>query len=330
MDGITEKTAIEGSKIEFRKISAHFGASVTGIDVGKPLSAADHQALSEGLAKYEVLVFRDQDITAQNLMDFGSSFSELTVHPFSPNDDNNPELIVFDNKEGNPPFSTDVWHSDETFRLEPPMATMLCAKIVPEVGGDTMFSSMSAGYESLSQKIKDLIEDMVGVHDLGPFKRLFGGTKEGRALLLDYGNRYPLVAHPIVRIHPESGKRVLFVNPQFTVHIEGLTQRESDHLLDILFHQAVIPEYQYRHHWEPNTLVLWDNRSVQHYAVHDYYPQRRKMDRVTLKGTVPVGPAGPSVFLEDYLAQHDDSEDGVDKFGGHRPLRQFDRENPEI
>ena len=169
------------------------------------------------------------------------------------------------------------------------MATALCAKVVPEVGGDTVFASMSAAYEGLSERLQALIDGLRADHDIKPFKALFEDTPEDRKTLQHFEEIYPPMTHPVVRVHPATGHRVLYVNPQFTIRIKDMDERESASLLDTLFHQVLIPECQYRLHWRPYTLAMWDNRSVQHYAVHDYWPQARIMDRVTIKGTRPVG-----------------------------------------
>jgi taurine dioxygenase len=179
-------------------------------------------------------------------MDFGRRFGELTVHPFAPNEGKNaPELIKFRNDETTPPFGTDVWHSDETFRAEPPMATILCAKETPAVGGDTMFVSMSAAYDGLSDKMQQLISGLYAIHDMKPFRPLFGQSLEERKKLQHFELQYPPQLHPVVRIHPVSGRKVLFVNPQFTLGIDGMEETESRALLDTLFRQASVPEYQF-------------------------------------------------------------------------------------
>ena len=189
---------------------------------------------------------RDQDITSDNLIDFGRRFGELTVHPFSPHDEKAPILIKFRNDETNAPFGTDVWHSDETFRAQPPMATILCAKEVPAVGGDTMFASMSAAFDGLSSRLKEFISGLEAIHDLKPFRTLFGNTEEDRKKLQHFELMYPPQVHPVVRVHPVSGRKVLFVNPQFTIAIKDIDERESRSLLDTLFYRALIPEYPFR------------------------------------------------------------------------------------
>ena len=281
--------ATTDAALKVRKVGAFLGAEVTGIDLTRPLDDATVKAIGDGLAVHEVLVFPRQAISSEDLKRFGRYFGELTVHPFSTNAADSPELIVYDNKEGNPPAATDIWHSDETFRECPPMGTMLCSKIVPQIGGDTAFHSMTAAYESLSDRLQHFISGLEAVHDFKPFKALFSETEEGWRKLRHFEEIYRPVTHPVVRVHPVSGKKVLFVNPQFTLFIKGMEERESRALLDTLLRVTTVLEHQYRHRWEPNMVVFWDNRSTQHAAVHDYYPQRRLMERVTISGDRPHG-----------------------------------------
>ncbi len=308
----------ERAGVTVTKIGAHLGADVGGVDLRRPLSDAQFSAIDDALVEHELIIFRGQEISSDNLMAFGRRFGELTVHPFAPNEGKNaPELIKFRNDEKTPPFGTDVWHSDETFRAEPPMATILVAKEVPAVGGDTMFVSMSAAYDGLSDRMQQLISGLNGIHDMKPFRPLFGKSEEERRRLQHFELMYPPQLHPVVRIHPVSGRKVLFVNPQFTLAIDGMEENESRALLDLLFRQALVPEYQFRLHWAPHTIAMWDNRSTQHYAVHDYYPQRRYMERVTIKGGPVTGVprADPaSIRRLKYVAP-----EGVDAHGGHKP-----------
>jgi taurine dioxygenase len=304
--------------VTVRKTGVNLGAEISGIDLKRPLSDAQFKAVEAALVEHQLIVFRNQDISSENLMQFGRRFGELTVHPFAPNEGKNaPELIKFRNDEKTPPFGTDVWHSDETFRAEPPMATILCAKEVPAVGGDTMYVSMAAAYEGLSDRMQQLVSGLEGIHDMKPFRPLFGKSEEERKKLQHFELTYPPQLHPVVRIHPVSGRKVLFVNPQFTVGINGMEENDSRALLDLLFRQASVPEYQFRHHWEPHTIAMWDNRSTQHYAIHDYYPQRRYMERVTIKGGAVSGVARAeptSIRRLKYVAPA-----GVDVHGGHKP-----------
>jgi taurine dioxygenase len=306
------------------RVGVNIGAEITGVDLRRPLSDEQFSVVNEALVENELIVFRNQDISSENLMAFGRRFGPLTVHPFSPNDQQAPELIKFRNDETTPPFGTDVWHSDETFRAEPPMATALCAKDVPAVGGDTMFASMSAAFDGLSDRMQQFISGLEAIHDFKPFKALFGKSEEERKNLQRYELMYPPQLHPVVRVHPVSGRKVLFVNPQFTIGIKDMDERESRTLLDTLFHQTLIPEYQHRHHWTPNTLIVWDNRSTQHYAVHDYYPQRRYMERVTIKGGAVTGVerADPASVRKAKFSV----PDHVDTHGGHAPKSLPERE----
>jgi taurine dioxygenase len=307
----------ERAGVTVTRVGVNLGAEITGIDLRRPLSDEQFEAIDTALIENELIIFRNQDISSDNLMDFGRRFGELTVHPFSPNEVSAPQLIKFRNDETTPPFGTDVWHSDETFRAEPPMATVLCAKEVPAVGGDTLFASMAAAFDGLSDRMQQFVSGLEAVHDFKPFKALFGTSEEERKNLQRYELLYPPQLHPVVRVHPVSGRKVLFVNPQFTIGIKGMDERESRMLLDTLFHQALIPEYQFRHHWAPHTLIMWDNRSTQHYAVHDYYPQRRYMERVTIKGGPVIGVerADPeSVRKVKFVVSGN-----VDPHGGHRP-----------
>jgi taurine dioxygenase len=272
------------------RVGANLGAEITGVDLRRSISAEMRDAIETALVENELIIFRDQDISSENLIDFGSQFGELTVHPFAPRDENVSVLIKFRNDETNPPFRTDVWHSDETFRKEPPKATILVAKEVPAIGGDTMFASMSAAFDGLSDRMQHFISGLEAIHDFKPFRELFDESEADRKNVMRWELLYPPAVHPVVSVHPVTGRKVLFVNPQFTVAIKDMDERESRSVLDVLFQQALIPEYQFRHHWAPHALVMWDNRSTQHYAVNDYFPQRRYMERVTIKGGPVDGP----------------------------------------
>jgi taurine dioxygenase len=281
----------ERAGVVAKRIGAHLGAEISGVDLRKPLSEAQFKAIEDALVDNELIVFRDQEISSDHLLAFGRRFGELGVHPFAPNQGKNaPALIKFRNDAKTPPFGTNIWHSDETFLAKPPMATILVAKEVPAIGGDTVFVSMSAAYDGLSDRMQQFISGLDGIHDMKSFGSLFGKSERERKQLQHFERMYPPQLHPVVRIHPVSGRMVLFVNPQFTIAINGMEERESRELLDLLFQQALVPEYQFRLHWRPHTIAMWDNRSTQHYAIHDYYPQRRYMERVTIKGGRVHGP----------------------------------------
>ena len=310
----------ERAGVTVTRVGVNLGAEISGVDLRQPLSDAAFRVIEDALVEHALIIFRDQDITSDQLIGFGRRFGELTVHPFSPHDEKAPVLIKFRNDETNPPFGTDVWHSDETFRAEPPMATVLCAKEVPAIGGDTMFVSMAAAFDGLSDRMKQLICGLEAIHDLKPFRTLFGDNEEERKNLQRFELLYPPQVHPVVRVHPASGRKVLFVNPQFTIAVKDMDERESRSLLDTLFQQALVPEYQFRHHWAPHTIAMWDNRSTQHYAVNDYYPQRRFMERVTIRGGPVTGVerADPASVRKAKLLV----PANVDRHGGHQPHPQ--------
>ena len=312
-----DRLVVERAGLEIRRVGVSLGAEVSGLDLKQPLPDEQFTAISDALVEHELLIFRNQEISSDALIALGERFGELTVHPFAPSEDEQPVLIRFRNDENSAPFGTDIWHSDETFRREPPMATILCAKVVPAVGGDTMFASMTAAFEGLSPRMQQFISGLEAIHDIRPFRALFGDSEEDRRRLQSYELKHPLQPHPVGRVHPVSGRRVLFVNPQFTLAIRNMDETESRSLLELLFRQALVPEYQFRLHWQPHTLVIWDNRSVQHYAVHDYYPQRRYMERVTIKGGPVLGVETASA--DEVGRRKFDVPAGVDPYGGHRP-----------
>ena len=264
-------------QLSLRQIGVYLGAEVTDIGLTKELDEPTIDALKLAHAKHGVLVFPDQKISSEDLKRFGRYFGDLTVHPFSSSAEDAPELIVYDQKEGNPPPPTDIWHTDETFRNAPPMGTALCSKIVPDVGGNTAFCSMTAVYEGLSDRLQSFLSGLEAVHDFKPFRSLFPDTREGIERMRKYEDLYPAATHPVVSVNPVTEKKVLFVNPQFTLYIKGMEEDESRTILDLLFRKTYIHEYQYRHRWDANMLVFWDNRWTQHSALHDYYPKRRLM-----------------------------------------------------
>jgi taurine dioxygenase len=311
------RIATESDTVCVRQVGANLGAELDGVDLTKTLSDDEFETIHAALVAHELIVFRDQEVSSADLIAFARRFGELSVHPFAPSETEAPELIKFRNDATTPPFGTDVWHSDETFRAEPPLATVLCAKEVPAIGGDTVFASMTAAFEGLSDRMQRFISGLEAIHDIRPFKALFGQGEAERKKLQVYELRYPPQTHPVVRVHPVSGRKVLFVNPQFTVAIKDMDEREGRALLDTLFHQALIPENQFRLRWAPHTLAMWDNRSTQHYAVHDYYPQRRFMERVTIRGGPVEGVAAADA--KDVRKVKFEIPPGVDPYGGHTP-----------
>ena len=284
--------------LNIRRLGVFLGAEVRGVDLTQPLDASLVQALTQAHAEHGVLVFPDQVMSSEDLRRFGRHFGQLTVHPFSTNAADSPELIVYDNKEGNPPAPTDIWHTDETFRVAPPMGTALCSKIIPGIGGNTAFANMNAVWEGLSDRWQHFLSGLEAVHDFKPFRGLFSDDRAGIERMRKFEDLYPATTHPLVTRHPVTGVKVLFVNPQFTLHIKGMAEDESRMILEMLYRKTLTHEYQYRHVWAPDMLVFWDNRLVQHSALHDYYPQRRLMERITIGGTRPIAADPPADVRE--------------------------------
>jgi taurine dioxygenase len=309
---------------EVVRLGGNIGAEIRGIDLRKPMPQEQFLALRDAFVRHEVLVFRNQDISLDEQMAFGRLFGELSIHPFSPNLDDKREVIVLDYSADNPPALTDQWHADETFRSAPPSITILRAKVVPAYGGDTLFASMTAAYTGLSERMKQYIHGLEALHDFKPWRHLFTSSETHQASLRALEREFPNPSHPVVRIHPLTGRRVLNVNAQFVTRIQGLKDDESQMILQYLYGRAAIPEYQLRVKWQPDTVVMWDNRSTQHYAPHDYYPQRRTMNRVTICGEPVVGVAGPYT-PEEGVAPLPDGHHVTPAKQGKRPTREFER-----
>ena len=292
------------SSVAVIKRGAHLGAEITGVDLTQPPDESDFTFIEGAFVENQVLVFRDQDISLDQYVAFARRFGEITVHPFRSREAGSnkladtgrtdyPELIILDNSGDKPPHSTDQWHSDESFRETPPAATLLRSVISPEIGGDTVFASMTAAYDGLPVALQQFYETLVALNDFKVFRSLYSHNYDGRQKLVEMEEIYPNMAHPVVRIHPISKKKLIYVSPQTTTEIVGVREFESEKILDMLYRLPEIPEYQFRVKWEPNMIVIWDNRSVQHYAPRDYLPHHRRMERLTIKGDRPYGVAGP-------------------------------------
>jgi len=309
---------------ELTRLGGNIGAEIRGLDLRQPIPAPTFERLQAAFVRHEVLVFRDQDITLDQQMAFGRQFGELSIHPFSPNLDDKREVIVLDYSADNPPALTDQWHADETFRTAPPALTILRANIVPSYGGDTLFASMTAAYTGLSERMKQYIHGLEAVHDFKPWRPLFTSSEAHQAKLRELERAYPNPSHPVVRIHPVTGRRVINVNAQFTTKLKGVSAEEGEMILQYLYGRAKVPEFQLRVKWQPHTVVMWDNRSVHHYAPHDYYPQRRSMSRVTVAGDEVRGVAGPYA-PEAGVEALPDGHNVASAAPGSRPRREFER-----
>ncbi len=272
------------ARLDIAPMTPCIGAEIGGIDLRDDLSGEQIADIRAALLTYKVIFFRDQDITEDQHIAFARRFGELEVHPITPKDQPHPEIFHLKTNEITRPGSkvgADLWHSDVTWRAEPSLGSILRARIMPEVGGDTMFADMVAAYDGLSPAMKQWLPTLTAVHDGSIFATLRGQSKE------TFWEQFPQPRHPVIRTHPETGARALYVNCAFTTHIEGLSDKESAWLLDHLYSQASRPEYQCRYRWKANSIAFWDNRACQHYAVADYYPAMRAMERVTVIGDRP-------------------------------------------
>lgn len=271
---------------QVERLGVRLGAEISGVDLREPLPPATLHAFEAALIEHKVVMLRDQHLTTEQHVALSRQFGDLEVHPMRPQGEF-PEILVLDNHKDNPVLSTDVWHSDTTFRKTPTKYTILRCQIMPKLGGDTLWANMEAAYDGLGSSFKTMVDGMRAVHDFQNFRVLFKNTDEDRAKLRKMEDLFPNPSHPVVRTHPVTGRKSIYVNPQFTLRIEGLKPAESRAILDVLFAQALVPEYQFRLRWAPGTIVFWDNRSTQHYAANDYYPERRRMERTAVIGDAP-------------------------------------------
>lgn len=273
--------------ISVRKMTLAIGAEVGGVDLRDPSEALTKE-LTDLLLEHLVLFFRDQDLSPAQHVALGRRFGELHLHSTAASHPEQPEIILLDNDERHPP-NIDAWHSDVTMDVEPPMASILRAVEVPAVGGDTMWASMYAAYEALPTVMQQMLEQLVAVHHYpDSFRSGILRQEDGYAKLERYDAEHPPVEHPVVRTHPVTGRKALFVNSTFTKYLRGVGRKEGRALLDMLQqHVATRPEFHVRFKWERNSIAFWDNRCTQHYAVADYFPRVRRMQRVTICGDRP-------------------------------------------
>ncbi|WP_374525958.1 TauD/TfdA dioxygenase family protein [Sphingopyxis sp.] len=257
------------------------GAEISGLDLSREQDDAVIAEIRAALLAHKVVFFRGQPITPAQHIAFARRFGTLEIHPATPKDQADPEVLHIahgPDSRGRENF----WHSDVTWRAEPSLGSILRAVEVPAVGGDTLFADMGAAFRGLSPAMQAWCRELTAVHDIARvFAKRLGKPVE------ELHEQYPPQRHPVVRTHPETGEQALYVNTAFTSHIEGLSAKESDRLLQHLYAQAAFPEYQCRFHWEPGSIAFWDNRAAQHYAASDYFPAVRRMERVTIAGDRP-------------------------------------------
>lgn len=275
-------------------LSPAVGAEIKNIDLAQELDDNSWEIVKNAFHRHSVLVFRNQTITVDQQKRFGRYFGELFIqeHLLPLTLEGHPECIELHNNDKKPP-GLNYWHTDNSGLAKPPLGTMLYAKITPKIGGDTLFSSMYLAYDALSDSLKSFIKPFHCVHDM---KKAFGAEyKTVQAQLKKYGidpdkhfQDYKPLQHPLVRTHPATKKQALYFSEPYTTHIEGLSLKESNMILNFLYQHIQTQEFIYRHRWQTNDLVIWDNRCLQHYAVADYFPEERLMHRLNVCGEVPV------------------------------------------
>ncbi|MEM6584633.1 MAG: TauD/TfdA family dioxygenase [Pseudomonadota bacterium] len=276
-----DRAQLDTGALTIKPMTPAIGAEIHGIDLGAPDIAASVPAIRAALLKHGVIFFRDQDLTQEQHIAFARHFGDLEIHPATPKDQANPEVL----RIAHGPDSRgqeNYWHSDVTWRERPSLGSILLAREVPECGGDTLFANMHQAYERLSEPMKRHCESLTAVHDIARvFAKRLGKAPE------DLHDKYPPMRHPVIRTHPETGERAIYVNTAFTSHVEGMSAKESAWLLDHLYATAKDAEIQCRFRWEAGSIAFWDNRVCQHLAVSDYFPARRIMERVTVAGDKP-------------------------------------------
>ena len=272
--------------LDIKPVAGALGAEIHGLDLSRELSDRDRERVRQLLNEYEVIFFRDQDIDPAMQRSLALSFGPLQTHPAYDTVEGFPELTILESTPEKP-TKIEAWHSDMTFRQHPPMGTVLRSVIVPPKGGDTLWASMTAAYDGLSAPMRDFLQGLTAVHDFSHGFRESLAEPGGRERLADAVAANPPVRHPVIRTHPETGRKVIFVNSLFTTHIEGLKAAESDALLQFLFRHVTTPEYTCRFQWQPHSIAIWDNRSTQHKPINDYFPAHRKHLRITIDGDKP-------------------------------------------
>jgi taurine dioxygenase len=264
------------STLDIAPLSPSLGASVTGVDVRK-MDGDELGLVRSAFRDHRMLVVKDQDLSPGELVAFAERWGEPLVHPLTPHLESHPPVQAIENT-GKKATLNEHWHTDMSFEPQPPKMTILHALSVPSLGGDTAFADQHLAYESLSDGLRSLLDGLSAVHASDAFARIVG--RDARDA--------PSAVHPVVRTHPDTGRRALYVCRAFTQRFEGMTRSESQGLLEFLYERSVRPDFTYRHRWSAGDLVMWDNRCLLHYAIHDHGDAPRLLHRVTVKGEVPA------------------------------------------
>jgi taurine dioxygenase len=259
------------------------GAEIQGADLTN-VTDQSFALIAQALADHQVVFFRDQpELSPRTQIEFARRFGELHIHPAAPHLENHPELMVIHAHKDSKVANGNGWHTDVSCDAEPPLATMLQLHVLPETGGDTLFASMSAAFETLSPTLQRFLTGLTATH---ASEHIYRGRYADRGVE-DDDKTYPSAVHPVVRTHPISSRQAVYVNPSFTTHINELSADESHALLELLYRHQQRSEFQVRFQWTPNAIAIWDNRCTQHFALWDYWPEERKGHRVTIKGERP-------------------------------------------
>jgi taurine dioxygenase len=286
---VTRKSEIEGG-IGIYPVAGTLGAEISGVDLSKPLDDATVAAVNQALLDNLVIFFREQQITPEQQIAFARRFGELHIHPYIPHLEGYPEVLALTSKADGPgdmAYQSNTWHTDLTYQAEPPKACVLRGVEVPEAGGDTMWNNLYAAYDALSDPMKNFLDGMTAIHYIAvSMPADFLEQNYSAKQVARFHEVTPPVEHPVVRTHPETGRKCLFVNRNFTSHLKGLNRSESDALLAFLIQHTEQPEFVVRFHWAKDSIAMWDNRCTQHYAVVDY-DRQRTMHRVTICGDRP-------------------------------------------
>ena len=273
---------MRNDQFEIRPLTPGIGAEIHGVDLCTPLDDATHERIHQALLDHLVVFFRDQQMSPDQHVAFGRRFGDLHIHPSAPCVDGRPELMEI-HADGSSPFAEGTaWHTDVSCDEEPPMGSILHLTTVPEMGGDTLFANMYAAYDALSETMKAVLDPLEALHTdevhRNRYEHVGGGLRR---------DERPTAVHPVIRTHPETGRKLIYVNQPFTQSIVGMTQAESDALLNFLYAHVANPRFHCRFRWERNSVAFWDNRCTQHHATWDYYPQVRSGIRVTIAGDKP-------------------------------------------
>ena len=271
-------------RIEVRRFAPVLGAEVRGVHLADGLDEETYREVRRAFLEHQVLFFKEQrEIPPGVQVAIGKMFGELHLHPAAPSMHGHPEVFEIHAHRDSKVANGEFWHSDVSCDEIPPLGTMLQIHVLPEIGGDTLFANMYAAYDALSEPFKKLLAGLTATHTS---EHVYRGRYADRGID-DTDRRYPQAAHPVVRTHPETGRKALYVNRTFTARIDELSAAESDAILELLFTHSEQIDFQIRFRWERNDVAFWDNRCVMHHAVWDYWPHERKGRRVTIKGDRP-------------------------------------------